>query len=206
MSAKQLMSLASFFPCLLELLCGEDMLNHIQLHNLDLPASSSCSAGLLNSFSSVDHHASPDSSVDPRRVKCIFSEVHLKCEKQNYPQLLLAPLTNNEVDSHCCSYGFFIHHGLYRWSATKVLLLKKIMWTPSVGQHGPLGVHAPPVEKPWYSAKVSFCRPQNYQQLFCVIDRFVLLTYFVGISRPVTRGAFAPPTKFFAPPGKMFWT
>ena len=28
------------FPCLLELFCGEDLLKHIQLHNLDLPACS----------------------------------------------------------------------------------------------------------------------------------------------------------------------
>jgi len=33
-----------------------------------------------------------------------------------------------------------------RWS-TKVLLHKKIIWTPSIGHHGPLGVHTPPVEK-----------------------------------------------------------
>ena len=32
------------FPCLLELFCGEDCLKHIQLHNLDLPASFSYSA------------------------------------------------------------------------------------------------------------------------------------------------------------------
>jgi len=51
------------------------------------------------------------------------------------------------VDSHF-SYGFFRHHGLYRWSAAKVLLHKKIMWTPSVDHHGPTGIHGPPVEKP----------------------------------------------------------
>jgi len=32
--------------------------------------------------------------------------------------IAFAPLTSNEVDSHC-SYGFFRHHELYRWSATK---------------------------------------------------------------------------------------
>jgi len=42
----------------------------------------------------------------------------------------------DKQNSHC-SYGFFRHHGLYRWSATKVLLHKKIMWTPSIGHHGP---------------------------------------------------------------------
>jgi len=77
-------------------------------------------AGLLNSFSSVDYHAFSDNSVDP----------------------------SNEVDSHC-SYGFFRHRGRYRWSATKVLLHTEIMWTLSIGHHGPLGVHGPPVEKPW---------------------------------------------------------
>ena len=50
--------------------------------------------------------------------------------------------------SHC-SNGFFKQQDLYRWSATHVLFHKKIMWTPSIGHHVPLGVHGPPVEKPW---------------------------------------------------------
>ena len=49
--------------------------------------------------------------------------------------------------SHCLN-GFFKQQDLYRWSATHVLFHKKIMWTPSIGHHGPLGVHGPPVEKP----------------------------------------------------------
>ena len=77
-----------------------------------------------------------------RRVKGIFSELHLKYEKQICPKLLFASLTNNEVDSHC-SHGFFRHHGLYHWSATKALLHKNIIWTPSIGHHGPSGVHGP---------------------------------------------------------------
>ena len=112
----------------------------------------------------------------------IFSKLHLKCEKQNCPSLLLAPLTSNEVDSHC-SYGFFRHHGLYCWSATKALLNKKIMWTPSIGHHGPLGVHAPwtlgcpctmdpwvsmlhgpPVEKPCFILYQSTIKQYSIQQ------------------------------------------
>ena len=55
--------------------------------------------------------------------------------------------------SHC-SNGFFKQQDLYRWSATHVLFQKKIMWTPSIGHHGPLGVHGPPFEKPWTSVKL----------------------------------------------------
>ena len=44
MSAEQLMWLARFF--LLELFCGEDLLKHMQLHNLDPPASFSYSANV----------------------------------------------------------------------------------------------------------------------------------------------------------------
>ena len=47
-----------------------------------------------------------------------------------------------------CSYGFFRDHGLYRWSGTKVLLHKKIIWNPSIGHH------VPPVEKPCYRATI----------------------------------------------------
>jgi len=60
--------------------------------------------------------------------------------------IAFAPLTSNEVDSHC-SFGFFRHHGLYRCS-TKVLLHTKIMWAPSIGHHGPSGSMDPQLRSP----------------------------------------------------------
>jgi len=54
--------------------------------------------------------------------------------------LIHSSMASNEVNCHC-SCGCFRHHGLYRLPATKVLLYKEIMWTPSIGHH------APPVEK-----------------------------------------------------------
>ena len=69
---------------------------------------------------------------------------------------LWTPVDNQKIVGSHCSYGFFRHHGLYRWSATKVLLQKKIMWTPWIGHHGPLGVRGPPLEKPWSRASRNF--------------------------------------------------
>jgi len=58
---------------------------------------------------------------------------------------LWTPVDNQKINQTQKSiYTLHLVHSSI-WSATKVLLHKKIMWTPSVGHHGPSWVHGPPV-------------------------------------------------------------